>query len=151
GIGFYDSTLAAPPTVAVYTDEVPLPYSAMTKAAALDVARVEVLKGPQGTLFGQNTTGGAINYVAARPTDSFAAGMDATFGRFSTFDVQGFVSGPVASNMRARLSLRTIQGGDWQKSFTRHDSLGAQNMTQGRLLLDWDVSDKLSVTVNVNG
>ena len=151
GIGFYDSTLAAPPTVAVYTDEVPLPYSAMTKAAALDVARVEVLKGPQGTLFGQNTTGGAINYVAARPTDSFSAGMDASFGRFSTFDVQGFVSGPIASNMRARLSLRTIQGGDWQKSFTRHDSLGAQHMTQGRLLLDWDVSDKLSVTVNVNG
>ncbi|MGD9714740.1 MAG: TonB-dependent receptor, partial [Thermomicrobiales bacterium] len=151
GIGFYDSTLAAPPTVAVYTDEVPLPYSAMTKAAALDVARVEVLKGPQGTLFGQNTTGGAINYVAARPTDNFAAGLDTSFGRFSTLDVQGFVSGPVASNMRARLSARTIQSDDWQESFTRNDTLGAQHMTQGRFLLDWDVSDPLSVTFNLNG
>ena len=70
GVGFYDTTQGVTPAVAVYVDEIPLPYSAMTRGAALDVERVEVLKGPQGTLFGQNSTGGAINYIAAKPTDA---------------------------------------------------------------------------------
>ncbi|MFD2497784.1 TonB-dependent receptor plug domain-containing protein [Rhizorhabdus histidinilytica] len=73
GIGFYETSLSAAPTVAVYVDEVPLPFSATTKLAVLDLQRVEVLKGPQGTLFGQNTTGGAINYIAAQPTAALAA------------------------------------------------------------------------------
>ena len=151
GVGFFDQTLSASPTVAVYSDEVPLPFSAMTKAAALDLERVEVLKGPQGTLFGNNTTGGAINYIAAKPTDTFKAGADASFGRFSTFDVQGFVSGPIAENLNARLAVRTVQGGDWQKSYTRNATLGAVHQTQGRLLLDWNPSDKIKISVNLNG
>src|SRR3546814_11065593 len=56
GVGFNDGSLAASPTVSVYLDQVALPYSVMTQGAALDVERLEVLKGPQGTLFGQNAT-----------------------------------------------------------------------------------------------
>src|SRR3546814_9425179 len=59
GIGFNASFLGATPTVSVYTDEVALPYPAMTGGVGLDLQRVEVLKGPQGTLFGQNSTEGA--------------------------------------------------------------------------------------------
>ena len=68
GVGLYDSGLGSSPTVSVYVDEVPLPFPVMTRAATLDLERVEVLKGPQGTLFGQNSTGGAVNYIAAKPT-----------------------------------------------------------------------------------
>src|SRR5580704_9119993 len=64
GIGFNDYSMGSEPAVSVYVDEAPLPYSIMTKGAALDLERVEVLKGPQGTLFGENTTGGAINFIA---------------------------------------------------------------------------------------
>lgn len=152
GVGFYESTLSATPTVAVYTDEVPLPFSAMTKAAALDLERVEVLKGPQGTLFGQNTTGGAINYIAAKPTQSFSAGADLSYGRFSTADVQGFVSGPLADGLTARLAVRTVQSGDWQRSYVRpSDTLGSMNETQARLLFHWKPSDRLSFALNLNG
>lgn len=152
GVGFYESSLSASPTVAVYTDEVPLPFSAMTKAASLDVERVEILKGPQGTLFGNNTTGGAINYIANKPTDEFEAGLDLSYGRFNTFDLQGFVSGPLANGLNARLAARTIQSGDWQKSQTRPgDSLGAQRQWQGRMLLDWEASDRLKFSLNLNG
>ncbi|MDW3355843.1 Plug domain-containing protein, partial [Escherichia coli] len=62
GVGFNDYTLGASPAVSVYVDQVPLTYSAYTQGATLDLERVEVLKGPQGILFGQNSTGGAINY-----------------------------------------------------------------------------------------
>lgn len=151
GVGFVEFSLATPPTVAVYTDEIPLPFSAMTKAAALDVERVEVLKGPQGTLFGQNTTGGAINFVAAKPTDTFKAGVDLSYGRFNTFDAQGYISGPISANVNARISARTVQSSDWQKSSSRQDTLGARRETQARLLVDWQASDSLKIAINVNG
>jgi iron complex outermembrane receptor protein len=151
GVGFYETTLSAAPTVAVYVDEIQLPFSATTRGAAFDVERVEVLKGPQGTLFGQNTTGGAINYVAAKPTDTFEAGADASFARFATFDVQGFVSGPLSDTLKARIALRTVQGGAWQKSFTRDDKLGKQDQFQGRLQLLWEPSDSVRLLLNANG
>ncbi len=100
GVGFFNSDLATPPAVTIYVDEVPLPYPAMTKLAAFDLARVEVLEGPQGTLFGQNATGGAINYIAAKPTDAFAAGVDATYGRFNLLQIGGFVSGPINDQLQ---------------------------------------------------
>jgi iron complex outermembrane recepter protein len=151
GIGFYETTLSAAPTVAVYADEVQLPLSATTKGVAFDIERVEVLKGPQGTLFGQNTTGGAINYVVAKPTDTFSAGADASFGRFSTFDVQGFVSGPLSDTLKARVAVRTVQGGAWQKSYTRDAELGKTNQFQGRVQLLWEPVDTVRLLLNVNG
>ena len=151
GVGFYDSTLSASPTVAVYTDQVPLPFSAMTTEAGLDLERVEVLKGPQGTLFGENTTGGAINYIAAKPTDHFTAGFDESFGRFSQNSLQGFISGPLTDNLKARLSA-SVDGGDgWQHSNVNNSTLGAISKDAGRLLLDWTPTDKLSVELNLNG
>jgi len=151
GVGFYETTLSAAPTVAVYTDEVALPFSATTKGVAFDIERVEVLKGPQGTLFGQNTTGGAINYIAAKPTDQFSAGADASFGRFSTFDVQGFVSGPLSKTLKGRIAVRTVQAGAWQQSYTRPDELGKINQLQGRILLDWTPSETVRFAFNANG
>src|SRR3546814_4105133 len=74
GVGFFESTLAAYPDVSVYLDQVPLPFPTLTSLTAFDLDRLEVLKGPQGTLFGQNSTGGAINYIAAKPTSDLSAG-----------------------------------------------------------------------------
>src|SRR3546814_16373897 len=82
GVGFNDYTLGASPAVSVYVDQVPLAFSAFTQGASLDLERVEVLKGPQGILFGQNSTGGAINYIAAKPTRELEAGFSASYGRF---------------------------------------------------------------------
>lgn len=151
GIGFYETTLSASPTVAVYTDEVALPFSATTRGAAFDIERVEVLKGPQGTLFGQNTTGGAINYIVAKPTDTFSAGVDASYGNFSTGDIAGFVSGPLSKNVKARLAVRTLQSGNWQYSYTRQDELGKKNLLQGRALIDIQATERLKLAINLNG
>jgi iron complex outermembrane recepter protein len=152
GIGFYDQSLSSTPAVSVYNDEVPLTYPAMARGTVLDLERVEILKGPQGTLFGQNSTGGAINYVAAKPTDTLDYGFNGSIGRFAEFDGGGFVSGPLTDTLRARFAVQTTQREDgWQQSYTHDDTLGRANKTLARMLLDWTPNDALSVRLNVNG
>lgn len=151
GIGFYDTSLGAKPTVSVYIDQVPLPFSIMTRGSTLDLERVEVLKGPQGTLFGSNATGGAINYVAARPTTTLEAGFDAGLDSFGKVDLGGYVSGPLSDKAAARIAVRTEQGGAWQRSYTRDAKLGGSNFTTGRFLLDLEPTDTLSFQLNLNG
>lgn len=151
GIGFFDSSLAAKPTVGVYIDEVPLPFSIMTTGASFDLERVEILKGPQGTLFGSNATGGAINYIAAKPTETREGSFSGGFGRFNRFFAEGVISGPVSDTIAMRVALRHEGGGDWQRSYTRDDSLGQRNFTQGRVQLAWKPTPALRVNLSVNG
>ncbi|MDB5580120.1 MAG: TonB dependent receptor [Bradyrhizobium sp.] len=151
GVGYYDYSLAASPAVSIYSDEVPLPYSAMTKGAAMDLERVEILKGPQGTLFGQNATGGAINFIAAKPTATFKAGVEGTYARFGAVNLNGFISGPLSDTVRARLSVDADTGGAWQQSVSRDDVLGDRRSLKGRLLLEWTPTSALTVNLNLNG
>jgi outer membrane receptor protein involved in Fe transport len=153
GVGFYETTLAAYPDVSVYVDQVPLSFPVLTGNVGLDLERVEVLKGPQGILFGQNSTGGAINYIAAKPTDTFASGMDFSVGRFNEARVEGYVSGPLAGELRGRLSFMTDQMGPWQQTY--HAPTPAKNGSvskwAARALLDWTPSDQLRFELNLNG
>ena len=151
GIGFYETSLGAKPTVSVYTDEVPLPFSIMTRGATLDLERVEVLKGPQGTLFGSNATGGAINYIAAKPTDYFKAGGEVGFGSYFAFDANAFISGPITDTLKGRIAVKTQQGGGYQRSYTRDEQLGDKNFFSGRALLDFSPSDRVRFQFNANG
>ena len=150
GIGFYDTALGAAPTVSTYVDEVPLPLAAMAVGASLDLERVEVLKGPQGTLFGQNATGGAINYIAAAPTSAFRAGGDLTYASFDRVEGSGFVSGPITDTLGARVAVKAERSGDWQYSYTRSERRGQRNFLTGRVLLDWHPIDKLTFRLNAN-
>ena len=156
GVGFFNSDLATPPAVMVYVDEAPLPYPAMTKLVAFDLARVEVLKGPQGTLFGQNATGGAVSYIAAKPTETFEAGADVTFGRFNRLLVGGFVSGPITDQLGVRIAVQGRRGDPWQQSITRAgDQLGKIREFQARAILEWrpdaQLESQLALTVTHDG
>jgi outer membrane receptor protein involved in Fe transport len=156
GVGFFNSDLGTPPAVTVYVDEAPLPYPAMTKLAAFDLARVEVLKGPQGTLYGQNATGGAVNYIAAKPTEVFASGMDTTYGRFNRVQVGGFVSGPVTDRLGVRIAVQGRRGDPWQESITRPgDRLGKIRELQSRAIVEWrpvaQFASRLAFTMTHDG
>jgi iron complex outermembrane receptor protein len=152
GVGFYDTSLASYPTVSVYLDEVPLPFPVLTRHSAFDLERVEILKGPQGTLFGQNATGGAINYVAAKPTSTFKAGLDLGYGRFNEITAEGFVSGPISDSLGFRLAGRTEHSDGWQKSVSRPgDRNGKAESYMGRLLLDFDAGTGVRLKFSANG
>lgn len=151
GVSYNDFSMAATPTVSVYMDEVPYAFPALSKGATFDVERVEVLKGPQGTLYGQNATGGAVNYIAAKPTDHFEAGVDGTIGRFDAVGLDGFVSGPITETLAGRFAVSVRGGGDWQESNTRDERLGGQSSVKLRALLEWLPTDTLRVQANFNG
>jgi len=151
GVGFFDESVGAAPTVSVYVDQVPLPFSRMTEGAGLDLERVEVLKGPQGTLFGQNSTGGAINYIPAKPTDILQSGAKLDVGRLGHIGADGFVSGPLAETLTARLAVLVDQTRDWQQSVSRADSRGVHRFANVRLLADYRPSSAFSLEFSAGG
>lgn len=151
GVGLNEPSLAANSTIVISVDEVPLPYTAMAQGEILDVERVEVLKGPQGTLYGQNATGGAINYIANKPGDTLAMGWDVGFGRFSTVTGEFFLGGPLGKTLKARLAVGGTHGEPWQQNFTREDQLGRVARSSARLLASWQPIEKLDVDLNLNG
>jgi outer membrane receptor protein involved in Fe transport len=151
GVGFNETSLGALPNVPVYVDEVPIAFPIMTRGIALDLERVEVLKGPQGTLFGQSATGGAINYIAAKPTSTPAAAITVGYARFNDKTIEGFVSGPLADNLTARLAFDGEYGDAWQFSETTGQKLGRRNKLNGRLLVNWQPIDRLKLAFNLTG
>ncbi len=132
GVGYYDTSLAARPAVTMYADEAPIPYSAMALGTTLDLERVEVLKGPQGTLFGSNSTGGAINFIAAKPGSTFESGADFSYGRFNDTILSGFVSGPLSDTVGARVAASYEGSGTWQENYINGSALGQKSIASVR-------------------
>lgn len=104
GIGQNDFTLAVEPGVGIYIDDVYLPHSIGNVAALLDVERVEVLRGPQGTLFGRNTIGGAIRMVTNKPNEEFGGGIEFITGSYDRIDIKGHVNIPVSDRFFVRFA-----------------------------------------------
>lgn len=151
GVGFRDYASNNSPTVGVYVDDVAYPIPVMTQGVLFDVERVEVLRGPQGTLYGRNTTAGAIKIISAKPTDEFAAGLVVEGGRFGRVDAEGYVSGPVSDSVRVRLSGVTAQGGAWQVNRETGDKLGDAEQYALRGIVETDLSDSATLTFNLHG
>src|SRR5579859_4286269 len=105
GVGLNDTNTNNAGPNGVYVDEVYMSSPASQTFQTFDLARVEVLKGPQGTLYGRNTTGGAINYISAKPTDELYATAHASYGSFNTYQVDGAISGPITEGVNARLAF----------------------------------------------
>ena len=120
GIGNVFFTAGGDPGVAMYADGSYLSDATSTNIALFDLQRMEVLRGPQGALYGRNATGGAVNLVSAAPTAAFKAQFGAVVGNYGRRESEGFVSGPLGGGLSARLSYQ-IKGLD---GFTRNTEAG---------------------------
>lgn len=98
GVGQLDSLAFADPGVGIYLDDVYLGRAQGSFLDVFDVERIEVLRGPQGTLYGRNTIGGAIKFVSRQPTEELEAYASATYGNFDRVDLKAGLSGPVAGD-----------------------------------------------------
>src|SRR5690606_27307606 len=92
-------------SVAVYVDGIYILQPKSFGMVQADLANIEILKGPQGTLYGRNSTGGVVNFSTAAPTSSLAAGASVQIGNYNDRKASGYVSGPLSDNIRVRLYL----------------------------------------------
>src|ERR1700691_24706 len=104
GVGMNNANINQNPAVTEYINEVALPSVGLLGFSLFDLERVEVLKGPQGDLYGRNTTGGAINFITARPTQDFSAYVDVNYGNYNLTQIEAEVGGPVSNTLADRKS-----------------------------------------------
>jgi len=153
GIGSTDRGAAGDPSSAVFLDEIYLGRPAMVAFDAFDVERIEVLKGPQGTLYGRNVVGGAVNVVSKRPNLSgFDTGVEATVGNYDRFEGAGFVNAPFADGkaaVRASAAWRKHDG-YVDNTFTG-GSLEDQDTLSGRFQVAAELSPTFRVQAGVDG
>ena len=146
GLGNTDFDLNASQPVSVLHDGVVLENALLKGFPAFDLDRIEVLRGPQGTLFGRNTPAGTVKFESARPTQNLDGYGRLSHGRFNSVNFEGAVSGSlVPSVLSARLSLLTQRRSDWidNEHTGEENVLGGHRDLAGRLQLLWTPTPEL--------
>ena len=152
GVGQSDFNDNQEGPVAIYVDQVYSSALTGTNFLAFDLDRVEVLRGPQGTLFGRNATGGLVQFITRRPTKDFEGYVDLGYGRFNEVTAEGAVSGPLASNLQARLSVATQQRDRYfRNTFAGGEGGNGKNNFAGRLQLAWQPTDSVDIRLTARG
>ena len=156
GIGQTDYVLTVEPAVGVYLDGVYIGKSMGSLLDAVDLERLEVLRGPQGTLFGKNTIGGAIQLVSKRPSSHLELYGELTTGSYDRFDAKAAVSGPISDTIRVRLSgAYQSRDGFVKRVTTAGADTGARqgnvDKLSGRLAIEADVTPSLLATLTLDG
>jgi iron complex outermembrane recepter protein len=153
GLGNTDFDLNASQPVSFVYDEVVLETPVLKGFPLFDIEQVEVLKGPQGTLFGRNTPAGVLKFDSAKPSQTFGGYAQASYATFNTMNLEGAVSGPLLAGVLAgRLSALFQRRSDWvdnTRSGDDNDSEGYdQFAVRGQLL--WTPTEDLSALLNLH-
>src|SRR5690349_7185573 len=153
GLGNTDFDLNASQPVSMVVDEVVLENPVVKGMPLFDLERTEVLRGPQGTLFGRNTPAGIVKFDTKKPSDDFSADVRASYGTFNTVDAKVAIGGPITDTLSGRASLLYQSQDDWvDNTFTgENDALGGHDTGAYRFQLLWAPTDDFSALVNVHG
>lgn len=138
-------------SVASHLDGVYLPRPASLAATMYDIQRVEVLRGPQGTLYGRNATGGALNIISNEPSDRFEAGGDLSFGNYDAVLARVMVNAPLGDSFKLRGSVVYDVHDGYSTQLTPGFKDGDDsNSLGGRLTAAWTPDSSLSVVLRAN-
>ena len=150
GVNTYNGNEGTASAIAVYQDETYLDSPSFGSEPLYDIDRVEVLYGPQGTLWGQNSTGGAINIVTRQPTTELTGYGKLTYGSYNELDAEGAVSGPlVADKLFARISFVRQASDGWILNKFNNQKLGDFADEAIRMQLLWKPNEKVSFLLKV--
>ena len=147
GLGNADFTAAASQPVSIVFDEVPMEKASLKSFPIFDLDDIEVIRGPQGTLFGRNTTAGILKFDSRRPTEETEGYIKASGGNLGTINVEGAVGGTLVENtLMGRVSFITQHRSDWvNNAYTgENDALGGFDIFAGRAQLLWTPTDDFS-------
>jgi iron complex outermembrane receptor protein len=144
-----DTILTQDGPVASYVDDVLIGATPGSNAGLFDLASVQVLKGPQGTLFGRNTTGGAILYSTAKPTAEFEGGVTVGLGNFSQKHVDAFINVPVSTTFRLRAAMQYEHHAGFSKIVKgprNGQTLNDRDELSGRVIAEFDPTQNVKST-----
>ena len=154
GVGTNEFFGNAPSSVGTYMDEVTMNSSYLSTLALFDMERVEVLRGPQNSLFGRNTTGGAVNYITHQPNvggDKPDGYVSLTYGRHNQADVEGGITVPAGSTAALRLAgLYHTRDGIWNNLDTHDDKYGDEDRYSLRATFAWEPSEAVRLTASAH-
>ena len=152
GVGLSDFNDNNEGPVAVYVDEVYVSALSGVTFQLFDIERIEVLRGPQGTLYGRNTTGGLMHFLSARPTEETEGYLDLTVAENSQYKVEGVISGALADTVQGRLSLAHNEHDGYvnNRGPGRNDPNSTDN-NAARLQLAWQATESVDILLNAHG
>ncbi|HIL95064.1 MAG TPA: TonB-dependent receptor [Pseudomonadales bacterium] len=153
GVGRNFRGLGGDPGVGTYFNGIYSPDFgiASTEGGLYDIKRIEVLRGPQGTLYGRNSIGGVINYVTNQPNhDEFEAQLRLMLGQYNTNEYFGFISGPITESLAYRfVGVKRLRDGAVE-GFAGTEDLEGVDDQNFALILDWQATDNLTFNLRVN-
>nr|WP_314437212.1 TonB-dependent receptor [uncultured Brevundimonas sp.] len=145
GIGSSGASVGDSSNVATYVDGVYQPFQAANFLNFVDLERIEVLKGPQGTLFGRNAAGGAINIVTLNPSFDFGGRLGASYASFGDKQLSAYVEGPITDNLAFNISADYRDSDGFRRDIYLNEDLGYMESRSLRGKLLWNASDTVSV------
>lgn len=150
GLGNSDFDLAASQPVSIIMDDVVLENVVLKSFPLFDVDQVEIIRGPQGSLFGRNTTAGIIKFNTRRPTDDFDAYVKASAGNFGLLNFEGAAGGAITNDLSGRISVFSNSKDDWiDNGFTgENDALGGFEDQAYRIQLAYNPTEELDILFN---
>jgi iron complex outermembrane receptor protein len=148
GISSQNTDAVGDPAVAVGTDGVFLSRSFAQNANFYDIERVEVLRGPQGTLYGRNATGGLIDIITAKPSDVFGGYANAEFGNYNAMRIDGAINMPVSDTLQTRLAYSSSSHDGYRDNAPSPDG-DDLDTDAARLTAAWSPFAGLRATVQV--
>jgi iron complex outermembrane receptor protein len=150
GVGQDDFQPTIEPGVGIYIDGVYLARSVGALLDVLDVERIEVLRGPQGTLFGRNTIGGAISVTTKKPDSDFSGFGEITFGDDQRINGRAALNVPLTDNLFGRISVGSFNQDGYVERLNGDDDLGSDDTLAGRIALRWVASEDLEVNFSAD-
>ena len=150
GVGMQSFQASDTPSVGLFVDEVFQTSIAIMGAQLFDIERVEVIKGPQGDLFGRNTNGGAVSYFTRQPSQERDASIRLDYGRWNRAEAEAAFGGPLSDTVSGRVSLMSIQQTDgWVHNRTTGNDVGEVDILAGRVQLLWAPADDFSANFKI--
>jgi len=144
GIGVDAVSTAADAGVGVHLNDVPLTSNSLFEAEFYDVERVETLRGPQGTLYGRNATGGVVNVISAKPVlGEFQANLRGTYGNFNTAKVKGMANFPIGDTAALRVAGSYLSRDGFVDNLTTGNEIDDRELYSVRGSLAWEPTDRL--------